>query len=212
METLKVVLKTQNELIEGINIINHNQTTIVQNQIQISEVLEQVQQNAVNKSEMEAQNMMLRECKVVAKKIERSVCRMTGEISDKNLDDIASSLPLQSDCAVDLMETKLRDPEYAQAMATYIIKLKGVSEDVGSVIKHLFTDETLLQFNWDGRWERKPLNKLILVDTILRDAYNKKGAVELEKDIKKAVELSHHRLRQTNFLTKKSKNTSSGNL
>ncbi|XP_017460826.1 PREDICTED: uncharacterized protein LOC108354145 [Rhagoletis zephyria] len=116
METLKVVLKTQNELIEGINKINHNQTTIVQNQIQIYEVLEQVQQNAVNKSEMEAQNMMLRECKVVAKKIERSVCRMTGEISDKNLDDIASSLPLQSDCAVDLMETKLRDPEYAQAM------------------------------------------------------------------------------------------------
>ncbi|XP_017485558.1 PREDICTED: uncharacterized protein LOC108374100 [Rhagoletis zephyria] len=59
METLKVVLKTQNDLIEGINIINHNQTTIVQNQIHISEVLEQVQQNAVNKSEMEAQNMMV---------------------------------------------------------------------------------------------------------------------------------------------------------
>ncbi|XP_017486727.1 PREDICTED: uncharacterized protein LOC108375147 [Rhagoletis zephyria] len=94
----------------------------------------------------------------------------------------------------------------------HISKTKGVSEDVGSVIKHLFTDETLLQFNWDGRWERKPLNKLILVDTILRDAFNKKGAVELEKDIKKAVELSHHRLHQKNFLTKKSKNTSSGNL
>lgn len=65
---------------------------------------------------MEAQNKLLRECKVVAKKIERSVCRMTGEIKDDNLDDVASSFPLQSSSAVIKIEQKLKEPEYAQAM------------------------------------------------------------------------------------------------
>ncbi|XP_017474734.1 PREDICTED: uncharacterized protein LOC108365254 [Rhagoletis zephyria] len=106
------------------------------------------------KCEMEAQNKPLRECKVVAKKIERSVLRMTGEIQDGNLNDVASSLPLQSSSAVIEIEQKLKEPEYAQAMITFIHKIKGLSENLSRVIRSIFSDDVLELYNWDGTWEK----------------------------------------------------------
>lgn len=70
---------------------------------------------------MLAQNKAIRECKVIVKKVKEWVCRMTGEIQDEELEDIASTLPLQSKTAVAEVEEKLQSPEYAQAM---VIKSK----------------------------------------------------------------------------------------
>lgn len=49
--------------------------------------------------------------------------------------------------------------------------MKGTSEDVSSVIRAIFTDELLENYNWDGRWEKRSLAKLILIDKILRGIY-----------------------------------------
>lgn len=65
---------------------------------------------------MLAQSKLLMECKVTSKRIEKSVCRMTGEIFDNKIDEVASTLPLSTLAAVEELEQKLEKPDFAQAM------------------------------------------------------------------------------------------------
>ncbi|XP_017474145.1 PREDICTED: uncharacterized protein LOC108364810 [Rhagoletis zephyria] len=156
---------------------------------------------------MLAQNKAISECKVMLKKVTESVFRMTGETQDKELDDIASTLPLQSQTAVAEVEEKLQCPEYAQAMTTFLHKVKGASEDVATIMRNIFSDELPQGFNWDGRWEKKSLCKLALIDTILRNVFKKQGSRSFELSVKKSILLSHHRIKQRTYLRNKNKNT-----
>ncbi|XP_017487812.1 PREDICTED: uncharacterized protein LOC108376141 [Rhagoletis zephyria] len=138
-------------------------------------------QNCTHKADLMAQNKTLREVKVSSQNTEKLVCRMTGETCDKILNGIASVMPFSSTTAVIDMEQKLDTKEYAQSMTTYLLKVKRVSNDVGSVIKKIFSDETLYHFNWD-------IN--------LRDVFKQKRNLEFERGVRKAVGMSHHRLKQ----------------
>ncbi|XP_036339355.1 uncharacterized protein LOC118756721 [Rhagoletis pomonella] len=122
----------------------------------------------VDKSETLAQNTLLRECKVAIKKVERSVCLMTGELRDDALDEVARMLPINTLESVLEVEEKLKEPHFAQAMTTYCHKLKGTSEEVDGVLRNLFTDTLLESFNWDGRGERQALAKLDVIEKVLR--------------------------------------------
>lgn len=57
---------------------------------------------------------------------------------------------------------------YSFSQTAYLNKLRGASEDVGSVIRSIFTDDLLAKYNWEGRWEKHALVKLSLFDRILR--------------------------------------------
>ncbi|XP_036341013.1 uncharacterized protein LOC118750401 [Rhagoletis pomonella] len=111
--------------------IETNQVVLQKNQEIISPQVEELVEKMVNKSEMLAENKILRECKVTLQKIELSIGGMTGEVRDQILDEVASSFPINSITSVSDIEDKIMNrPEYAQAMITYFHKLKGASEDV----------------------------------------------------------------------------------
>ncbi|XP_036347277.1 uncharacterized protein LOC118756629 isoform X2 [Rhagoletis pomonella] len=93
---------------------------------------------------------------------------MTGEIQDKDMDEVASMLPLETLTAVREIEEKLQLPDFAQSMTAYLYKMKGTSEDVSNVTRKVFTHDLLEKYNWDGRWEKKSLAELTLVNTTLR--------------------------------------------
>ncbi|XP_036322299.1 uncharacterized protein LOC118736310 [Rhagoletis pomonella] len=96
--------------------IEMNQQILSENQSLICEKLNYIMENSTPKCETSAQHQLLRECKVSIKKVEHSVCRMTGELRDKHMDDVASALPLQTSIAVLNVEDNLKIPEYARAM------------------------------------------------------------------------------------------------
>ncbi|KNC22205.1 hypothetical protein FF38_01881 [Lucilia cuprina] len=103
----------------------------------------------MSKPEMMAQSKLLMECKVDIKKVETSICRMNGEVKDEIIDEIAAMLPLRTIEVVQEVEGKLLTPEFAQAIKTYLHKVKGASEDVSSVIRGLLTDDLLEKYNWE---------------------------------------------------------------
>ncbi|XP_036347957.1 uncharacterized protein LOC118757348 [Rhagoletis pomonella] len=154
---------------------------------------------------MLAQNTLLRECKVAIKNVQRSVCLMTGEEKDDALDEVARMLPLNTVESVFEIEEKLKEPQFAQATTTYCHKLKGTSQDVDGVIRNILTDNLLESFNWDGRGDKRALAKLTLFEKVLRGVFQLHGAFEYEKDVRKAVEKSHHRMKQKKYMEKKNK-------
>ncbi|XP_017480318.1 PREDICTED: uncharacterized protein LOC108369666 isoform X2 [Rhagoletis zephyria] len=181
------------------------QQILSENQSLICEKLNYIMENSTPKCETSAQHQLLRECKVSIKKVEHSVCRMTGELRDKHMDDVASALPLQTSIAVLNVEDNLKIPEYARAMTSHLHKIKGVSEDVPSVVRQIFTDKLMGAYNWDGRCEKQALVKLKLFDSFLREIFKLQGSFDFERGVKKAVELSHHRMSQKKFAKKSKK-------
>ncbi|XP_017489286.1 PREDICTED: uncharacterized protein LOC108377531 isoform X1 [Rhagoletis zephyria] len=166
-----------------------------------------------NRNETMAQNRLMRECKIILAKVQQSVGKMTGDIVDEAIVEVASVLPLFTIDAAMEVEEKLNEHEYATAMViftfktwskliTYFLKqkthihtLKGASGDVDPVMRKLFADELLYFYNWDGRKEKKALSNLNLVNQILFDVFVTKGRLQFEKEVKKAVELSHNRFK-----------------
>ncbi|XP_039968276.1 uncharacterized protein LOC120780067, partial [Bactrocera tryoni] len=86
----------QQILFDTLGSLNNGQVLITGNQKQITDKLETVEQKSIDRAEMLAQSSLIRECKVHLKKIERSVCLMTGEEKDEALDQVASLLPIQN--------------------------------------------------------------------------------------------------------------------
>ncbi|XP_046811366.1 uncharacterized protein LOC124420938 [Lucilia cuprina] len=181
LDVLKIILEGQKAINERLDkleqyqtdiktnqsVLSNGQNSIVANQQQIADKLLCIEANNMSKPEMMAQSKLLMECKVTIKKVETSICRMTGEVKD----EIAAMLPLRTIEVVQEVEGKLLTPEFAQAMKTYLHKVKGASEDVSRVIRGLLTDDLLEKYNWE----------LFLFDNILRDVFQKQGASDFEK-------------------------------
>ncbi|XP_067616245.1 uncharacterized protein [Eurosta solidaginis] len=158
---------------------------------------------AIPKSEVLAQQHLMRECKVTLKKVESSVCKISEEVRDKYMDEVASALPFQNVLEVLRVEERLNLEEYAVAMKPHLFKIKGISEDIPRA-KEIFSDTLMEVYNWAGAAGKKSLEKLSLIVTFLRDVFIHQGYASFEKGIRKAVELSHQRVHKGN--SPKSKN------
>ncbi|XP_036346127.1 uncharacterized protein LOC118755396, partial [Rhagoletis pomonella] len=182
LKALREVLNGQKESNARLAKLEENQTTVMQNQAilsqglasivanqeEIAKELEKINISIEKNPEAMAQTKALRECKVAVRKIEMSVCRLTGELEDTFMNEVTSMLPLATTTGVLNVEERLQVQEFAQAMTSYLNKMKGTSEDVGPVIRGIFTDDLLHNYNWDGTWEKQALNKLNFINNILR--------------------------------------------
>ncbi|XP_067638158.1 uncharacterized protein [Eurosta solidaginis] len=192
------VLRVLMEIIYKMDQIEQNQRTLSYNQSVLMKMVEEIKQDAVPKSEVLAQQHLMRECKLTLKKVESSVCKITGEVRDKYMDEVASALPLQNVLEVLRVEERLKVEEYAVAMA-HMFKIKGISEDIPRVVKEIFSDTLMEEYNWAGAAGKKSLQKLSLFETFLRDVFIHQGHALYKKGMRKAVELSHHRMAQRKF-------------
>ncbi|XP_037806688.1 uncharacterized protein LOC119600508 isoform X2 [Lucilia sericata] len=200
---LEKIEQTQTSIINNQNLLSNAQDAIVANQQQIANKLEDIETSIMSKPEMMAQSRVLVQRQVAIKKVNKSVCPMTDEINEKTLNELDNMLPMATLEAVEELEEKLSNRKFAQTMKTYLHKFKGESDGVNSVIRELFTDDLLEMFNWEGRWGRKALAKLYLIENVLRGVFQEQRALDFEKNIKRAVERSHHRVKQKNYKLKK---------
>ncbi|XP_067625147.1 uncharacterized protein [Eurosta solidaginis] len=90
------VLRVLMEIIYKMDQIEQNQRTLSYNQSVLMKMVEEIKQDAVPKSEVLAQQHLMRECKVTLKKVKSSVRKITGEVRDKYMDEVASALPPQN--------------------------------------------------------------------------------------------------------------------
>ncbi|KAM7351000.1 uncharacterized protein ACRADG_003974 [Cochliomyia hominivorax] len=195
---LQNIEDTQTNIIENQSILSNGQNTIVSNQQNIATKLEKLM--VESKAESMAQTQMLMECKVAIKRVKGSVGRMNGETKDHNFEKISGVLPLKTLQELNEVEQQLQTEEFCQLMISYLHKLKGTSEDASTVIRSLLTDDLLDKFNWDGRWGKESLGKLMLFEKVLRDVFQEQDSLQFEKSIRKAVERSHHRSKQKKYI------------
>ncbi|XP_069964163.1 uncharacterized protein [Bactrocera oleae] len=111
----------------------------------------------------------VRKCKVLICKIHHSVCRLSGEEVDNARTEIASTLPLTTLAEALEMDEKLNGEEFGTSMKQFVIRIKGSSDSVHDVLRHLYADEFLYLCNWDGIEGKQPLSKFLLVPDILYD-------------------------------------------
>ncbi|XP_065364455.1 uncharacterized protein LOC135957606 [Calliphora vicina] len=199
-DRLKKVEENQSNILVNQGFLTNGQAVLVTNQENIERNLERYETN--HKAESVAQNKVLMECKVSIRKVEQSVCHMTGETVDHNLNEVESMLPLKTLEEVDSIEEKLQSPDFAMAVKTFMFKTKGITEDVSEVMRSLMTDELLDKFNWEGRWSKKALGNLTLFNNLLRDVFSQQSSIEFERGLRKAVDKSHHRQKQKIYFKK----------
>ncbi|XP_049306191.1 uncharacterized protein LOC125776697 isoform X4 [Bactrocera dorsalis] len=144
-----------------------------------------MKENIIHKSEEMAQQKTVRECKVLIRKIHHSVCRLTGEEIDSMQTEVASTLPITTIAAALEMDEKLKCEEFATAT------------------RHIYIDEFLFLCNWDGRGGKQPLSKFLLASNILYDSFVTCGLANFEKQIRKSIEMSHHRYKQKKYRKRK---------
>ncbi|XP_053968924.1 uncharacterized protein LOC128870337 [Anastrepha ludens] len=124
---------------------------------------------------------------------------MTGEEVDEIQTEISSTLPLQTVAAAEEFEKKLLQQQYLEAMKTLLLKIKGPETTVDDLLRQLYSDEMLSLCNWDGRGNKEALCQYSLVSDILFDIFQLCGRATYEKNIRRSIELSHHRFKQRNY-------------
>ncbi|XP_036339741.1 uncharacterized protein LOC118749058 [Rhagoletis pomonella] len=176
---------------------------ILQKQNDFEARMDRLEERIPEKHEVMAQHKVMRESKVLIKRVHKLVCRISGEAENDMHTEFASLMPFTTIESIFDMEEKLKAAEYEEAMKTYLFTLKGTSGDIGPVMKKVFCDEVIYKFNWDGRCGKKALRKLKLVHDVLFDTFIIKGRIDFEREIKKFVEQSHNRFKQRRYLDKK---------
>ncbi|XP_039964248.1 uncharacterized protein LOC120777164 [Bactrocera tryoni] len=117
----------------------------------------------INKTDVMAHHKIVRETKVLVKKVQQTVCRISGESCEDFHTELAVLMPMQTLDAFFDLEEKILEKNYEDAVITYLFTLKGTSGDIGEVMKRVFGDEVLSLFNWDGRCGKKSLSELKIV-------------------------------------------------
>ncbi|XP_017462379.1 PREDICTED: uncharacterized protein LOC108355754 [Rhagoletis zephyria] len=176
---------------------------ILQKQTNLETRLDSLEGKMLDKTDVMAHHKVVRESRVLIKKVHQSVCRISGESCEDLHTELAVLMPMQSLDAVFDLEEKLIEKNYEDAMISYLFTLKGSSADIEAVIKRIFTDEVLHHFNWDGRCGRKSLSKLKIVSVALFDIFKLQGRIEFEKEVRRSVEHSHNRQKQKRYLSNK---------
>ncbi|XP_054087328.1 uncharacterized protein LOC105214996 [Zeugodacus cucurbitae] len=179
--------------------------TILNKQESIDQRMEQIEKSVSNtkilisknineRDEIMARNQLIRECKVKVKR-ERTIGRTLEQIEKNIINEIAAGLPLDTMDAIAEVELKLSGKQYNKSMVTCLKKFKNESGSVDKVLRHVFSDTIIKNFNWDGRWGKEALRSLKMVDQILFELYAFEGRCAFEKQVKKYVELSHNRFK-----------------
>ncbi|XP_049305591.1 uncharacterized protein LOC125776587 [Bactrocera dorsalis] len=126
-----------------------------------------LKENVIDKGLLLAQTHTLRKCKVVLAKVHHSIGRLVGEIENPMQIEIASRLPICTlDAALDF-EDKLNSKEFADETKIHLQQIKGANASVDEVMRKIFTDNVLFEFSFDGRKQKRALNKLKLVNEVL---------------------------------------------
>ncbi|XP_067647553.1 uncharacterized protein [Eurosta solidaginis] len=106
---------------------------------------------------------------------------------------IASLFPISSQTTVSEIEKKLKDPEFAEKVAEHIKGMKLHKGEVDKVLRCMFADKLMYEYNYDGRIGKRSLSSLNLVSTFLHNAFPEVTDEEFLIYLRRYVFMSHNR-------------------
>ncbi|XP_067622745.1 uncharacterized protein [Eurosta solidaginis] len=169
--------------------------TILQKHIDLEFRLTKIEEKLPELAEVMAQHW---------KKTHKIVCRISGEMENDTHTELSIVMPLTSLDSVYDIEKKLDSDYYQEAMKSYIFMLKDASSDIIGVMRKLFSDNVLFNFNWDGVHGKRSLSKLKLVNSVLFDVFKLQGRIDFEDSMRRCLTLSHNWHKQRRYLSNKS--------
>ncbi|XP_067642606.1 uncharacterized protein [Eurosta solidaginis] len=178
--------------------------TILQKHKDLESRLTKIEEKLPELAEVMAQRKVMCEAKVLIKKTHKIVCRISGEMENDTHTELSIVMPLTSLDSVYDIEKKLDSNDYQESVKSYICMLKGASSDIIGVMRKIFSDNVLFNFNWDGVQGKRSLSKLKLVNSILFDVFKLQDLVEFEDTMRRCLTLSHNRHKQRRYKTNKS--------
>ncbi|XP_067626025.1 uncharacterized protein [Eurosta solidaginis] len=150
-----------------------------------------------------ARDKMIRESKVLAQKVHKSICRLTGEDQNESETDIASSLPIASYEEAHAFEQKMIEPAYKAAVKLRLVRLKGSGAQLEKLFRELYSDDFIKDCNWEGRNGKHSLIQFSLASDLLYDVSDILHRPTYHRAIRKCIEKSHQRNKQRNFLQRR---------
>ncbi|XDV34057.1 hypothetical protein PO909_004267 [Leuciscus waleckii] len=109
--------------------------------------------------------------------------------SSLSTEDVKTSLnlPLRTFEDVARTENELRNATTRQKYVKYLSRIGGLGpkDVIKNIMQQVLTDNLAMEFNWQGRGDKKPFSKLILTD-VIRDAASKHSVMkkDCETEIK----------------------------
>ncbi|XP_067625426.1 uncharacterized protein [Eurosta solidaginis] len=178
--------------------------TILQKNIDLEFRLTKIEEKLPELAEVMAIYKVMRDSKVLIKKTHKIVCRISGETENDTHTELSIVMPLTSLDSVYDIEKKLDSDDYQESMKSYIFMLKGALSDIIGVMRKLFSDNVLFNFNWDGVQGKRSLSKLKLVNSVFFDVFKLQGRINFEDSMRRCLTLSHNRHKQRRYLINKS--------
>ncbi|XP_067615459.1 uncharacterized protein [Eurosta solidaginis] len=178
--------------------------TILQKHIDLEFRLTKIEEKLPELAEVMAIYKVMRDSKVLIKKTHKIVCRISGETENDTHTELSIVMPLTSLDSVYDIEKKLDSDDYQESMKSYIFMLKGALSDIIGVMRKLFSDNVLFNFNWDGVQGKRSLSKLKLVNSVVFDVFKLQGRINFEDSMRRCLTLSHNRHKQRRYLINKS--------
>ncbi|XP_067616372.1 uncharacterized protein [Eurosta solidaginis] len=154
-----------------------------------------LKENVPDKSEVQAQSKLLRECRVIGARTHQAISRITGDMEDEEYLDLASKLPMSSIEHLATVEEKLKNRASADVMMRLLVKARGVKGTVDGVLRTLLHDDLARDYDLEGRKGKKSLISLKCVDIVF-DVFAEKPKQSVLDYIRRYVALSHNRHKQ----------------
>lgn len=179
--------------------------TILNKQESLEKRIAEIEKSVFN-TEILVSRHVIKTSEVIAQNQGKSDCEVKGKwVSsvDDIFIEIGAELPLVTMDALLKVEEKLSEKEYNESMVEFIKKYKDSTDSVDKVLRQVFADALMKHFNWDGRWGKKTLSSLKLIDQIVFELFKVDGRKSYERNVKRYVELSHNRWKKKMSLEKK---------
>ncbi|XP_036342533.1 uncharacterized protein LOC118751819 [Rhagoletis pomonella] len=154
MAKLDAIQERQDQLYSKLDIVETRQLDVDK---KVAEIQSALSDKMPERGEFQAQSKLLRECRVLTARVQQSVSRITGDMESEESTDLATMIPMSSVELVQAVETKLKNKAYADAMIGLLARAKGTKGTVDGVMRGLFKDDTVANFNLEGRAGKFPL-------------------------------------------------------
>ncbi|XP_036324155.1 uncharacterized protein LOC118737627 isoform X2 [Rhagoletis pomonella] len=205
----KEILHTLKSITDRLDTVEGNQKIITTNQGILFKQVKKDETNVIEKEEshlvkknirrqvivqkvkpLVQSPLVTRQCKVFIKKMKQPLCikEERGNVYGNN--ELSIRLPFDSHASISRMEEQIEKyPEYAKALTATFEKLRGFSEDVFTVMRNIFSDDVLWDYNWNGSWRKKAFRKLKVLN-ILRDVFKMQPYHSFELSLKRSFNAS----------------------
>ncbi|XP_020714403.1 uncharacterized protein LOC105664864, partial [Ceratitis capitata] len=118
-----------------------------------------------------------------------------GDMEYEQTWEISSKLPITSEAQLQGVETQLKTKSYTEAMFGLLVKTKSRKGSVDGVLRFLFGDQLMSDYNLEGRRGKKTLLKLKCLGIVF-DVFAERTKENLFLDIRNYISLSHNRYKQ----------------